>query len=245
MRTRKLTRAVFAALLLLLATLPRESPAQQPTPAHTHNAASKAADIGSFVKEIMALEIEGETQHTAVWFPFEFFVAAGMADGKEMRAAVERNMSLLKPYLIIAVQVNRDLPGGTTLYQTESEVRSRSAIKLDDGTEIAPLTKVPPMVTAALVQMKSIFSQRGGESQANTFFMLFPNKTGTGKLVVDERQRDKLTLLLKASRNFPQTTFTWRTPFDAVTGVPDCPKCKAGLSAKWTYCPYCGQKISH
>ncbi|MDQ1559532.1 MAG: hypothetical protein QOD32_2592 [Pyrinomonadaceae bacterium] len=249
MRTRKLARAATAALLLV-AALPTPLAAQQQqasTPAivHTHNAAAKAVDLGNLVKEMMVLKIEGKTQHLALWFPFEFFVAAGMDDGKNTRAGVEGEMSFLKPYVTVAVQVNRDLPDGTNLYQTESEVRARSVLKLDDGAEIAPLDKVPPMLTAALAVMKSVIAQQGGEDRASTFFLIFPNKTKTGKVAVDERQKDKLTLVLKADKNFRETAFTWRTPFDAVTSVPDCPKCKAGLSAKWTYCPYCGQKISN
>ena len=113
------------------------------------------------------------------------------------------------------------------------------------GAEIAPLDKTPPMLTAALAAMKSIITQQGGEDRAHTFFLIFPNKTRTGKAIVDERQKDKLTLFLKADKNFRATAFNWRTPFDAVASAPDCPKCKAGLSAKWTYCPYCGQKISN
>jgi hypothetical protein len=243
MRTRNFTRA--AVVLLLLAAPPAHSTAQQPAAPHTHVEASKAVDIGSFAKEIVALKLDGDTQQLALWFPFEFFAAVSMADGKNTRASVEDTMGFLKPYVIIAVAVNRDLPDGTTLYQAESEVRTRAALKLDDGTEIAPLTKTPPMLAAALAAMRSIISQQGGEDRANTFFLIFPNKTKTGRSAVDERQKDKLTLLLKADKNYRPATFTWRTPFDAVTGVPDCPKCKAGLSAKWTYCPYCGQKIAN
>jgi hypothetical protein len=244
MQTRKLTRAAVA-LLLLVAALPARSTAQQPPAAHTHVEASKAVDLGSFAKEIVVLKLDSDTQQLALWFPFEFFVAAGMADGKNTRASVEDNMSFLKPYVTIAVQVNRDLPDGTTVYQTESEVRTRAVLKLDDGTEIAPLARTPPMLTAALAAMKSVISQQGGEDRESTFFLIFPKKIRGGRSAVDERQKDKLTLLLKADKKFRLATFTWRTPFDAVTSVPDCPKCKAGLSAKWTYCPYCGQKISN
>lgn len=247
MRSHNIVGAAVIIVLLTLAALPLKAPAQQATAAHTHDAgaATKAVDLGSFVKEIMALKIEGETQQLAMWFPHEFFVAASMADGKSTRASVEKDMNFLKPYVIIAVQANRDLPDGTAVYQTEREVRERAALKLDDGAEIVPLAKAPPMLTAALAAMKTIMTQQGGEDRASTFFLIFPNKIKTGKAALDERQKDKLTLLLKADKNFRETAFTWRTPFDAVTSVPDCPKCKAGLSAKWTYCPYCGQKMSN
>jgi len=244
MRPRKIARAAVAALLLL-ASLPPASSAQQTAAAHTHGAQSKAIDLGNFVKEIMALKVEKGVQHLALWLPYEFFIATAMSDGNSTRAATETDMAALKPYVIIAVQANRDLPDGTTKYQKESEVRVRAVLKLDDGTEIAPLAKMPPTLTEALAAMKAIISQQGGEDGANTFFLIFPNQTKTGKAAVNERQKDKLTLLLKADQSFRETAFTWYTPFDAVTSVPDCPKCKAGLSAKWTYCPYCGQKLSH
>jgi hypothetical protein len=244
MRTQKIARAALAALLLLT-TLPAPLTAQQAAAPHAHNAAAKPVDLGSFVKEIMVLKIEGETHHLALWFPFEFFVAAGMSEGKSTRASVEGDMNFLKPYVTIAVQVNRDLPDGTSRYQSEGEVRARAVLKLEDGAEIAPLARVPPTLTEALEVMKSVIAQQGGEDRASTYFLVFPNQTKTGKAAVNERQRDKLTLLLKADKTFRETVFTWRTPFDAVTSVPDCPKCKAGLSTKWTYCPYCGQKISN
>lgn len=248
MRPRRIARAAVAALLLLLlAAPPLESSAQQAaaTAAHTHGAQSKAIDLGNFVKELMVLKMENGAQHLALWFPYEFFVATAMADGKSTRAAIEPEVAFLKPYVTIAVQANRDLPDGTTLYQKESEIRARAALRLEDGTEIAPLAKAPPTLAEPLAAMKSLISQQGGQDGANTFFLVFPNQTGTGKLAVNERQKDKLMLVLKADRNFRETAFTWRTPFDAVTSVPDCPKCKAGLSAKWVHCPYCGQKISN
>ena len=244
MRIHKLKRAA-AALLLLLAALPLRIPAQQTAPAQAHGPAAKAVDLGGFVKELMLLKLVGDTQHLAVWFPYEFFIAAGMADGKNTRAAAEGELNIVKPYLIFMVQVSHDLPSGMFSYQTESEVRSRAVVRLDDGTCIAPLDKVPEIVMATLTAMKSVMSQQGGEDGASTYFLVFPNKAKTGKLIVDEGQKDKLTLLFKADKKFRETAFTWRTPFDSVANVPDCPKCKAGLSAKWTYCPYCGQKTSH
>jgi hypothetical protein len=235
------------AVFLLLAAQPATLRAQQTT-THTHSAAvtaAKAVDLGSFVKEIMVLKIEGETEQLALWFPYEFFIAAAMADGENSRTSAESDMAFIKPYVTIVVQANRDLPDGTEVYQTETEVRARAVLKLADGTEITPLAKTPPLLTAALAAMKSVASQQGGKDSESTYFLVFPNKTASGKAVVDERQKDMLTLLLKADKNFRATSFTWRTPFDAVVSMGDCPRCKAGLSAKWAYCPYCGQKISN
>ena len=50
--------------------------------------------------------------------------------------------------------------------------------------------------------------------------------------------------MLKADRKFNETIFTWHTPFDATTSVPPCPDCGESVSAKWSFCPWCGKKLS-
>ncbi len=244
MRIHKFKRAAII-VLLLLAALPLKVPAQQVPAAQAHNPAAKAVDLGAFIKELMVFRMLDGTHHLAIWFPYEFFIAAGTGDGKATRASAEAELSFLKPYVTVVAQVSHDLPNGMSKYQAESEVRARAVLRLDDGTEIAPLDKVPATVTTALAAMKSIMTQQGGEDGASTYFLIFPHKSTTGKLVVDERQKDKLTLIFKADKKYRETALTWRTPFDAVAHASDCPKCKAGLSAKWTYCPYCGHKLSH
>lgn len=225
------------SMLILLWPLPPAVPAQEPTP-------KQNVDIGSFVKEIMIVRIEGKKQVLALWFPVEFFLATAIeSDPRQTRASAEREMGFLKPYVTIAVQVNRELPDSTEVYQTEKEVRARAVLKLDNGTEVRPLETMPQMMTAALGAMKAIMSSQGGEDRANTHFLIFPNQTSSGKPLIDENKKDKLTLVLKADSNFREMSFVWRTPFDAVTSIPDCPRCKAGVSAKWTYCPFCGQKL--
>jgi len=99
------------------------------------------------------------------------------------------------------------------------------------------------MVSATLAAMKAIIDSEGGAGNANLHILVFSGFTKTGAKIIDTSQKAKLTLLLKADPKFRAITFNWRTPFDAVAGVPDCSRCKAGLSAKWTYCPFCGQKL--
>ena len=197
-------------------------------------------NIGNFVGEIMVLKIDSAGTQLAMWFPYEFFIAAGRAEGRVTREQVERDLGFLKPYITIVVQNKLEQPDGTSTYLSEQEVRARAALRLDDGTQVLPLDDVPPRVAATVAAMKAIFTKDG---QGNSHIIIFPNSTKQGKQIVSETQRDKLTLVLKPARKFAETTFTWRTPFDAVTSASNCPRCKAGLSAKWSYCPYCGLKI--
>ena len=235
MKSRKhlLLAATFAALMSL-----QQAAAQQP-------ATKQAVDLGAFTKEIMALKIEGGQQHLVMWMPYDFFVAAGMSDGTVPRESIERELGFLKSYITMFVMSSFEKPDGTEVFASETEVRNRAALKLADGSELKALTTVPPKVGAIVSVMKAFMAQQGGADRENMHVLVFPAATPQGKTVVDTAQKDVLTLNLKPDTRFRAVTFTWRTPFDAMTSVPDCPRCKAGLSAKWSYCPYCGQKLSH
>ena len=235
MKVRNLFRAVLPLMLCALA----------PLCARAQQATSKQGpvDLGAFTKEIMALRFDGQQQQLVMWTPYEFFLAAGMSDGTP-RESVERDLGFLKSFITVFIMSSSDRPDGTSVYATEAETRARTAIRLDDGTEVRPLAVTPPKVTAVVSAMKAFMAAQGGADRENMHVLVFPATTDKGRTIVDTTRKDKLTLTLKPSGKFAEATFTWRTPFDAMTNVPDCPRCKAGLSAKWSYCPYCGQKLS-
>ena len=202
-------------------------------------------DLGAFTKEIMVLDFKDGQDHLAMWLPYEFFVAATLAEGKTTRAAAERDLDYLKPYITIIVQSSIDQPDGSSVYASEKEMRARTVLKLSDGTEAVPLGQVPPLVSATLAAMKAIIIADGGAGTANMHILVFSALTRKGEKIVDTTRKSSLTLVLKSDSRFKERSFTWRTPFDAVAAAPDCPRCKAGVSAKWSYCPYCGQKLPH
>jgi hypothetical protein len=211
--------------------------------AHYGFSQTPAVDLGAFTKEILAVDIREGRNHLAMWLPFEFFVAATLNQGKATKAEAERGLDFLRPYLTLVVQSSIDQPDGRSTYASEKEVRARAVLKLSDGTEVYPLDSVPPLVSATMSAMKTLIAAEGDAGSANVHIIVFPALTKQAQKIVDTTRKDKLTLVLKADARFKETSFTWRTPFDAMASVPDCPRCKAGVSAKWTYCPYCGQKL--
>lgn len=228
----------LAAVVMVIASLCQLAPAQQPAP-------KPAVDLGAFVKELMAIDFRDQRSHLAIWMPYEFFVAAVVNEGKMPKAIVEKDLHYMTPYVTVFVQSSMVQPDGADLYSDEKEVRARAFIRLPDGVEIAPLEKVPPTVGALLAALKVIISAEGDAGSANLHALVFPALTPKGQRVVDTLKQDKLILVLKANSKFKETSFTWRTPFDSLTTVPDCPRCKSGVSAKWSHCPYCGQKLPH
>ncbi|MBC8031626.1 MAG: zinc ribbon domain-containing protein [Pyrinomonadaceae bacterium] len=231
----RLTR--LAAAFLVIAAMSQQLPAQQPVK-------NSAVDVGAFVKEIMALDLKDGRTHLAMWLPYEFFVAATLSDGKLPKATVEKNLEFLIPYITLFVQTSIKQPSGIDVYGDEKEVRARAFLRLSDGSEISPLEQVPPSVTAMMSALKVLITAEGDAGSANMHILIFP-ATARGQKIVDTSRKDQLTLVLKANPRFKETSFTWRTPFDSTVSVPDCPRCKAGMSAKWSHCPYCGQKLPH
>ncbi|HWN07866.1 MAG TPA: zinc ribbon domain-containing protein [Pyrinomonadaceae bacterium] len=229
----------LAAVVLAIATLSSNLAAQQPA-----KDVPAPVDLGAFTKEIMALEFRGGHSYLAMWLPYEFFVAATVSQKDVPKSTVEKDLAFLVPYVALFVQTSIQQPTGPDLYADEKEVRARAFLRLSDGSEISPLEQVPPRVAAMMSAMKAILTQEGDAGSANMHLLIFP-ATVSGRKIVDTLLQDKLTLVLKANQRFKETSFTWRTPFDAVVKVPDCPRCKAGVSAKWLYCPYCGQKLTH
>lgn len=235
MHNRTLTTLI--ATVLFLITLPQDLSAQQ-SPMQR-----PPVDLGAFTKEIMVMDFRDGQDHLAMWLPFEFFVEAAISKGTTTKAVAEKDVEFLKPYITMIVQSSIDEPDGTSVYATEKEIRARAVLRMADGAEFLPLDKVPPMVSATLAAMKAIIDSEGGAGNANLHILVFSSLTKSGKKIIDTSQKAKLTLLLKADTKFKERSFDWRTPFDALANVPDCPRCKAGVSAKWTYCPFCGQKL--
>jgi len=227
-------RLCLLAVLMVVQLIAPSVPAQQ-----------KQVDVGAFTKEIMVLNFEGDEEHLVMWMPYEFFLAAGTSADAASRESIERELGFFKSYITFFIMGNKDKPDGTELYATEAEMRNRAFLKLGDGTEIKPLGTVPPKVAAIVAYMKTYLAQQGGTDRENMHIIVFPATTAQGKPIIDVGRKDVLNLQLKADAKFRAVSFTWRTPFDALTAVADCPRCKAGVSAKWTYCAYCGQKLTH
>ncbi|HYN85256.1 MAG TPA: zinc ribbon domain-containing protein [Pyrinomonadaceae bacterium] len=254
MKTRLLTH-VFALLVLTAVFAPQaaahahqQPTASDPPPASKPQQQTQGArpvDLGAFLKEVLAFRLEQDRTHLAIWIPYEFFVAAASADGTVDRAAMERDLDFLRDYIPFVIQNEYERPDGTKVYATEAEMRTRAVLKLADGSEVAPLTAVPPKLMMMLAAMRAVVQADGGRTTQNMQFLVFPSATRAGRKIVDSSQKDSLTLFIKPAGKFGEASFTWRTPFDALTGQADCPRCRSGVSSKWTYCPFCGQKLPH
>jgi len=93
--------------------------------------------------------------------------------------------------------------------------------------------------------LKRIVAAGGGVRGVNTHILMFPATTKGGQAILDSTRKAKLTLVLKSDSRFEEAVLVWHTPFDATTPVPPCHQCNEHVSAKWSYCPWCGTSLGN
>ncbi len=247
----KLAKILHAVLFLLcltaLAQDVRAEQAKQAEQAGKETAGKPPVDIGTFLQEAFKLKVGGNMSDLAAWLPFEFYVESAFAEGGQSRELLSKDFQFIQPYLTIIVQSSVDQLDGTASYESEEAIRARAVLRQKGGAEVKPLTAkdIPPMVSATMIAMKSILSAEGDPSGANMHVLVFLNKGKDGKPIIDATKKGKLVLVLKPDKQFNETVFTWRTPFDAMTAAPPCAKCGEKVSPQWSYCAWCGAELPH
>jgi hypothetical protein len=200
-------------------------------------------DLGAFIKEIVSIKVSGNQTQSAIWLPLEFYIEVNQRIQEKNSAQIEKELAPLKPYLIFMVQCSMENPDLPAVYESLNQLYTRATLKDKKGSEIKPLLDIPQELSARLNAIKSLMSQDSAGSAANMHILVFPSKNADGNPIVNTNKRDKLTLVLNKKGLFNKAVFIWRTPFDALTENITCLNCGESLSAKWHYCPWCGQKL--
>jgi len=160
-------------------------------------------DLGALTKEIMSLKVEDKLTQLAMWLPGEFFVEAALTDSSVTRDQAEKDLDFLKAYHTIAVESGQEQPDGSTIYESEKQIRARSVLRTADGREVRPIDKPPPKVSATVSAIKAVIA--GGADTAGMYLLVFPAATQDGKLLVDASKRGKLTLVLKSDAHMKES----------------------------------------
>ncbi|HEX2951600.1 MAG TPA: zinc ribbon domain-containing protein [Armatimonadota bacterium] len=181
-------------------------------------------------------------QQLALWMPYEFFLQSALAEPGTKREDIEKSIALLRPYQLMLVECKFKGPTDITV-QSEEGIRKRASLTLTDGHTILPLHTVPESITTAIKEIKAMMVPITGGNEDDIHILIFPTMQN-GETLVNSTRKQTVTLNLTADAQFAAVSFTWRTPFDALTPLSYCPKCHEHVSAKWHYCPWCGLKLA-
>jgi hypothetical protein len=200
-------------------------------------------DVNNLMKELMSLKLEDDAQSFALWMPFESFVEIAIQPDGTNRDAVEEEIDYLKKYQVMVIGSYLDEKDGTRVYATQKELERLATLKLATGEEFPLAPTVPPKVVALSEQFKRTFSANQGEFGMNMHVLIFSAVAKDGKTVLTANRRNTLILSFREGGRFQAARHEWRTPFDALEPTPPCARCDQPLSAKWSFCPWCGAKI--
>lgn len=236
-RTRRTIWAAFAALVIaMLCTVPGSAEDKAPDA----KAAPPKVNVGSMVTEMMKMQLEGNQQQLVMWMPFEFFVACGTAQGDSWEEA-SKAMATFKDYNVVCVMREVTNADGTNTYASADQVQKSTFLRGADGEEVKPLATVPAKVSAMATVMRQSMAAQGGPQAENMRLLFFPRQSN-GKDIGSANDKGKFVIELQPVDNFEASTITYHTPFDALRPQHVCPHCKESISAKWSFCPWCGTK---
>lgn len=180
--------------------------------------------INAFVAETTREKSDLRQWQLALWLPFEFFqeVSNSVASKRKIAAKdMEKELAVMKPYLIIIAANGVRDSTGKILFASEKQMKARAIVRLPNGASLRPIDKVPFLIPALTAGLKSgMASSKLGGRANDVHVLVFPNKGRDSKPVVNAARRDTLTLILKPHGAFPQAIMTWRTPFKSLNISP-------------------------
>jgi hypothetical protein len=198
-------------------------------------------DFGPLLDETRKFTIHYDKVQSVVWMTQLLLTQAELNRGDLDQEATLKRLDVLKPYLVFFV--NRKPIRSTDLNEqaSEDEIKANAWLVAKDGSHVRPLDQIPAETAALLDPMQAVIKKSSPSMRVVT--ILFPNQDAKGRPLVDELVRDKLTVVLGVTNDYPEATFVYHTPLDGASPPMTCPGCKEQVSPKWGYCPWCGKAL--
>lgn len=185
----------------------------------------------NFMKECVQITSNENEKQLAAWLPMATcFKLVDIAGGKT--GSLEASMQKCQPYLMFIVENRVGSNGSHMSFEPVASMRARAVLKFTDGQEVRALEKVPEDFPSAILSLARL----PGTHQAN--LLIFP--AGTHADLDLSTAKNKLSLSLLATKDYHASDFVWRLPLEIYGSTQQCTKCHSDLSAKWSFCPYCG-----
>ncbi len=225
MKRRLATVSFVVAMLIIVA-------------ARTANAEN--IDLQALTQETQKMSQKNGDMTMAWWIPEEFW-AASLAQNPQMTTSqIEEFLKVIRPYTIVVVVDGTMGAFGGITYKSEDFIRANTRLLDSQGKSYVPKNEAEVDVnTKNMLQMlKPVFVNMLGAMGQNMHFLLFSGKADNGKQIANAKDKGQFRIKLG------EKEFKWRLPLDAILAAQNCSNCKQECKGSWSFCPWCGKKLS-
>jgi hypothetical protein len=202
-------------------------------------AAEAKIDLSAILHDTQTTKMENH-QITLIWWIPDLFWKTSLANAGTMSDDQrEKFLSVMRPYLVVAVMHGDIGVFGATTYEDEKATRRRLKVVDQDGNSYKPMATADysPDLDSFLAMMKPGLAQSMGRMGQNLNFYVFDAKNQKGLPIADPTQEGKFSVLLGEDK------FTWRLPLSSLLPPKICPKCGDTLSGSFKFCPFDGTPL--
>lgn len=176
-----------------------------------------------------------DSSYSMVWvFPTEYWTLSYREKGNMSEAEIQRVVEWMSPYTLVLIADGSIAPLGNVVYRTKTELSQQLSLTAGQTTA-KPLKpdEINEQTRAFVAVMKPVIAQMLAMEAKNIHFVLFPAAPNE-KPLIEPKQKGSFTLHLR------DLTFSWRTPFAAITPAKRCPIDGEEQNGSWEFCPWHG-----
>jgi hypothetical protein len=202
-------------------------------------AQERKVNLGDLIRETQQQNLSPEKMSIIWWIPLQFWQISLKQNGALSNEAIDKLLSVLRPYLFLVVAEGNVGPVGGITYKSEETLRTGLKVLDARGRSYEPLPsdKVSEDVNNFVQMMRPILSGGMGPFGENLRFFLFPARDSAGVEIADAVSDNDFDVQLGERR------FHWRLPLGSLLPPKVCPDDGELLNGAWTYCPWHGTKL--
>jgi hypothetical protein len=196
-------------------------------------------DFNAFMNETQLQTPDPDRITLVWWLPEELWEWSLAQDQTVTDEGVEEFLSVLRPYVLLAVADGALGPMGGVTFVAPQEVRNSVVLVTADGQRSKPLAQeeISPDARNLATMMTPLLTSMLGPMGENLNFLFFPATGPDGEPKISATREGGFAVEVGDQH------FQWKTPLGSVLPPKYCPVDGEEMSGAWTYCPFHGKKL--
>jgi len=196
-------------------------------------------DFNQFMNDTMKQTPDPDRITMVWWLPEELWLLSFAQDDSMTDEDVEEFLTVLRPYVLLAVVDGTLGPFGGATFVAPETVRESVVLVDAAGQRSKPLgnEEVSPDARNLAAMMTPVITSMAGPIGENMTFLFFHAKDSDGNPKIGATMKGRFSVEVGDQH------FAWKTPLGSVLPPKVCPVDGEELSGAWTYCPYHGKEL--